>query len=77
MNENIKNMILAAALSLLFIGLWDYFYAFPEIDKQRRAQTQQEQLAKVPQLGAPEQGRRPAAAAASRPRPRAAPKRWR
>ncbi|MGJ0426187.1 membrane protein insertase YidC [Methylocystis sp.] len=55
MSENIKNMILAAALSLVFIGLWDYFYAFPEIDKQRRAQTQQEQLAKVPQLGAPEQ----------------------
>ncbi len=54
MSENIKNMILAAALSLVFIGLWDYFYAFPEIDKQRRAQTQQEQLAKVPQLGAPE-----------------------
>ncbi|HEY8125432.1 MAG TPA: membrane protein insertase YidC [Methylocystis sp.] len=54
MNENIKNMLLAAALSLVFIGLWDYFYAFPEMDKQRRAQTEQEHSAKVPKLGAPE-----------------------
>ncbi|MGJ0454234.1 MAG: membrane protein insertase YidC [Methylocystis sp.] len=68
MNENIKNMILAAALSLVFIGLWDYFYAFPEIDKQRRAQTQQEQLAKVPQLGAPER------VTAGQPPVKAAPK---
>ncbi|MGD9540368.1 membrane protein insertase YidC [Methylocystis sp.] len=55
MNENTKNMILAAAVSLVFIGLWDYFYAFPEMDKQRRAQTEQARLAKVPKLGAPEQ----------------------
>lgn len=68
MSENIKNMILAAALSLVFIGLWDYFYAFPEIDKQRRAQTQQEQLAKVPQLGAPER------VTAGQPPVKAAPK---
>ena len=38
MNENTKNMLIAAALSLIFIGLWDYFYAFPEMDKQRKAQ---------------------------------------
>ncbi|KAF0207507.1 membrane protein insertase YidC [Methylocystis sp.] len=68
MSENIKNMILAAALSLVFIGLWDYFYAFPEIDKQRRAQTQQEQIAKVPQLGAPERVK------AGQPPVKAAPK---
>jgi YidC/Oxa1 family membrane protein insertase len=68
MSENIKNMILAAALSLVFIGLWDYFYAFPEIDKQRRAQTQQEQIAKVPQLGAPER------VTAGQPPVKAAPK---
>ncbi|MBM3577961.1 MAG: membrane protein insertase YidC [Alphaproteobacteria bacterium] len=55
MNENTKNMILAAAVSLIFIGLWDYFYAFPEMDKQRRAQSEQTRLAKVPKLGAPEQ----------------------
>ncbi|AZG75579.1 membrane protein insertase YidC [Methylocystis rosea] len=68
MSENVKNMILAAALSLVFIGLWDYFYAFPEIDKQRRAQTQQEKLAKVPQLGAPER------VTAGQPPVKAAPK---
>lgn len=68
MSENVKNMILAAALSLVFIGLWDYFYAFPEIDKQRRAQTQQEHLAKVPQLGAPER------VTAGQPPVKAAPK---
>ncbi|PWB90335.1 membrane protein insertase YidC [Methylocystis sp. MitZ-2018] len=68
MSENVKNMILAAALSLVFIGLWDYFYAFPEIDKQRRAQTQQEQIAKVPQLGAPER------VTAGQPPVKAAPK---
>ena len=55
MNENTKNMLLAAAMSLIFIGLWDYFYAFPEMDKQRRAQTEQARLAQVPKLGAPEQ----------------------
>ncbi len=55
MNENTKNMILAAAVSLIFIGLWDYFYAFPEMDKQRRAQSEQARLAQVPKLGAPEQ----------------------
>ncbi|MGE0195050.1 MAG: membrane protein insertase YidC [Methylocystis sp.] len=55
MNENTKNMILAAAVSLIFIGLWDYFYAFPEMDRQRRAQSEQTRLAKTPKLGAPDQ----------------------
>lgn len=55
MNENTKNMLMAAALSLVFIGLWDYFYAFPEFERQKQAQTQQMKLAKAPKLGAPEQ----------------------
>jgi len=59
MTENTKNMLIAAALSLIFIGLWDYFYAFPELDRQKQAQTQQARLAKAPKLGAPDQ---PAAA---------------
>ncbi len=54
MTENTRNMLLAAAVSMIFIGLWDYFYAFPEMDKQRRAQTEQARLAQVPKLGAPE-----------------------
>lgn len=54
MKENTKNMLLAAALSMIFIGLWDYFYAFPEMDKQRKAQSEQARMAKIPKLGAPE-----------------------
>jgi YidC/Oxa1 family membrane protein insertase len=71
MNENTKNMILAAAVSLIFIGLWDYFYAFPEMDKQRRAQTEQARLAKVPKLGAPEQSVTAAPPAKAAPKTRA------
>jgi len=59
MKENTKNMLLAAAVSLIFIGLWDYFYAFPQMDKQRKAQTEQARLAKVPQLGAPDKAAAP------------------
>ncbi|MGJ0391570.1 MAG: membrane protein insertase YidC [Methylocystis sp.] len=54
MTENTKNMLMAAALSLIFIGLWDYFYAFPEMDRQRQAQLQEQRMAKIPKLGAPE-----------------------
>ncbi|MGD9658591.1 MAG: membrane protein insertase YidC [Methylocystis sp.] len=71
MNENTKNMILAAAVSLVFIGLWDYFYAFPEMDKQRRAQSEQARLAKVPKLGAPEQRVTAAAPVKAAPKTRA------
>lgn len=71
MNENTKNMILAAAVSLIFIGLWDYFYAFPEMDKQRRAQSEQARLAQVPKLGAPEQRIAAALPAKAAPKTRA------
>jgi YidC/Oxa1 family membrane protein insertase len=47
MTENTKNMLIAAALSLIFIGLWDYFYAFPELDRQKQAQTQKIKKLKV------------------------------
>jgi YidC/Oxa1 family membrane protein insertase len=55
MNDNTKNMLMAAALSLIFIGLWDYFYAFPEMERQKQATLQQQRMAKVPKLGAPDQ----------------------
>lgn len=55
MNENTKNMLMAAAVSLIFIGLWDYFYAFPEMDRQRQAVVEQQRMAKTPKLGAPDQ----------------------
>ncbi len=54
MTENTKNMLMAAALSLIFIGLWDYFYAFPEMERQRQAQLQEQRMAKIPKLGAPD-----------------------
>ena len=54
MNENTRNMLLAAAVSMIFIGLWDYFYAFPEMDRQKKVLAEQERLAKVTPLGAPE-----------------------
>ncbi len=71
MTENTRNMLLAAAVSMIFIGLWDYFYAFPEMDKQRRAQTEQTRLAKVPKLGAPEQRATAAPPAKAAPKTRA------
>ncbi|MBL1258762.1 membrane protein insertase YidC [Methylocystis sp. Sn-Cys] len=54
MTENTKNMLMAAALSMIFIGLWDYFYAFPEMERQRQAQVEQQRMAKIPKLGAPD-----------------------
>ena len=40
-------MLLAAAVSMIFIGLWDYFYAFPEMDRQKKVIAEQERLAKM------------------------------
>ncbi len=54
MKENTRNMLLAAAISMVFIGLWDYFYAFPEMERQKKAGAEQERMAKIPKLGAPE-----------------------
>jgi YidC/Oxa1 family membrane protein insertase len=51
MNERTKNMIIAACLSLIFIGVWDYFYAFPQMDKQRTQMAEQQRLAKTAKLG--------------------------
>lgn len=69
MSEQTKNMIIAAVLSLVFIGLWDYFYAFPEMDKQRQVVAEQQRISKIPKLGAPEkrQAGDGAAAAAGAP----------
>jgi YidC/Oxa1 family membrane protein insertase len=47
-------MLIAAALSLIFIGAWDYFYAWPEMETQRQTMAEQQRLAKIPKLGAPE-----------------------
>jgi YidC/Oxa1 family membrane protein insertase len=57
MKEYTKNVLMAAGLSLLFIAAWDYFYAFPQMDKQRQTAIEQQKTAGLPKLGAPE--RRP------------------
>jgi YidC/Oxa1 family membrane protein insertase len=64
MNEYTKNVLIAAGLSLLVIAGWDYFYAFPKLEQQRK-----EQLAPQPQpradaakVAAPEAKRQPATA---------------
>jgi YidC/Oxa1 family membrane protein insertase len=54
MTQYMKNWLLAAALSIVFIGLWDYFYAYPQVDKQRAQVAEQQRQAKLPKLGAPE-----------------------
>jgi YidC/Oxa1 family membrane protein insertase len=63
MTQHTKNMLIAAALSLAFIGIWDYFYAFPQMDKQRARMAEQQREASLPKLGAPEKS----AAGAARP----------
>jgi YidC/Oxa1 family membrane protein insertase len=47
MTEHTKNMLIAAALSLLFVGGWDYFVAFPQLDKQRVNVAEQQRIAKL------------------------------
>jgi len=54
MTQHTKNLLLAAALSLAFIGIWDHFYAFPQMDKQRAQVIEQQRESKIPKLGAPE-----------------------
>jgi YidC/Oxa1 family membrane protein insertase len=53
MNQDPKNLILAIGLSLLVIIGWQYFYAGPQLEKQRQAQSQLQQPAPRPPAGAP------------------------
>jgi YidC/Oxa1 family membrane protein insertase len=53
MNQDPKNLILAIGLSLLVIIGWQYFYAGPQLEKQRQAQSQLQQPAPKPPTGAP------------------------
>jgi len=47
MTEHTKNMLIAVALSLLFVAGWDYFIAFPSLDKQRQNVAEQQRIAKL------------------------------
>ena len=53
MTQDPKNLILAIGLSLLVIIGWQYFYAGPQMEKQRQAQQQLQQPAPKPPSGAP------------------------
>ena len=57
MTDQTRNMILAGVLSLLFVAAWDYFYAFPQLDRQRQSQAEQQRMAKIPKLGAPDRAK--------------------
>jgi YidC/Oxa1 family membrane protein insertase len=51
MTQDPKNLILAIGLSLLVIIGWQYFYAGPQLEKQRQAQSQLQQPAAKPPAG--------------------------
>ena len=40
MNQDTKNVILATCLSLLVVIGWEYFYAGPQLEKERQRQAQ-------------------------------------
>ncbi|GAC1328430.1 MAG: membrane protein insertase YidC [Beijerinckiaceae bacterium] len=70
MTQDPKNLILAIGLSLLVIIGWQYFYAGPQIEKQRQAQSQLQQ----PPAAAPNGSTKPSPnAIAPGPVPGAAP----
>ncbi len=52
MTQHTKNLLIAAALSIAFISIWDYFYAFPQMDKQRARMAEQQRESTLPKLGA-------------------------
>ncbi|MBY6239960.1 membrane protein insertase YidC [Methylosinus sp. Sm6] len=80
MNEYTKNVIIAAGLSMLFIGAWDYFYAFPKLERERAEQLEQHKAAQPPHkpvtaTATPEAARpAPAAQPQQQQRPAVAPK---
>jgi YidC/Oxa1 family membrane protein insertase len=53
MTQDTKNLYLAIALSILVIIGWNYFYAAPQLQKERQTQAQLQQPSTEPQLGAP------------------------
>jgi YidC/Oxa1 family membrane protein insertase len=52
MTQHSKNWLLAIALSMIFIGVYDHFYLQPQVQKQRQLEEQQAKEAKLPKLGA-------------------------
>ena len=77
MNTDNKNMLLAIVLSAIVLIGWQYFFAAPQMQKQKQIEQQQqaEQAPRpapgVPGQGVPPQPADPAAATGGRPRPTA------
>ncbi len=53
MSQDTKNLYLAIALSILVIIGWNYFYAAPQLQKERQTQAQLQQPSTAPQPGSP------------------------
>jgi YidC/Oxa1 family membrane protein insertase len=53
MSQDTKNLYLAIALSILVIIGWNYFYAAPQLQKERQTQAQLQQPSAAPQPGSP------------------------
>ncbi len=53
MTQDTKNLYLAIALSILVIIGWNYFYAAPQLQKERQIQAQMQQPSTAPQPGSP------------------------
>jgi YidC/Oxa1 family membrane protein insertase len=53
MTQDTKNLYLAIGLSILVIIGWNYFYAAPQLQKERQTQAQLQQPSGAPQPGSP------------------------
>jgi YidC/Oxa1 family membrane protein insertase len=53
MSEDSRNLYLAIALSILVIIGWNYFYAAPQMERQRQTQAQMKEPGTAPQPGSP------------------------
>jgi YidC/Oxa1 family membrane protein insertase len=73
MNEYTKNVLIAAGLSMLAIAGWDYFYAFPQLERQQKEIAQQHKPAQ-PKPATQSANQTPPAAQQAQPR-QAAPAR--
>ncbi|MFY9656855.1 MAG: membrane protein insertase YidC [Methylocystis sp.] len=52
MTQHTKNWLLAIALSMIFIGIYDHFYLQPQVEKQHKLAEQAKREAQFPKIGA-------------------------
>ncbi len=68
MTQHNKNWLLAIALSMIFIGIYNHFYLQPQVAKQSKAAQQAAKEATLPKLGSSAKSAAPAAAGAVKSR---------